>query len=523
MPTHFDIVRTTVFCFLATTPIYNAKALDPQAPILPDGFVAQALDISWDNATGLTFASDGRLFVWEKAGRIWIVENGVRSAQPLLDISDEIGNWRDHGLLGVVLHPDFLNTGYIYLAYVVDRHHLFKFGTPVYDPYANEYFDATIARLTRYRATPESNFEEIDPASRTVLIGETPQDGIPILHQSHGVGSIIFGSDGTLLLTCGDGASYSALDDGGSDGGSYAPQGLSDGIIRPKEDVGAFRAQLIDCHNGKILRVDPATGDGVPSNPFYDPLEPRSPRSRVWALGLRNPFRVTYRPGTGSHNVADADPGVLYVGDVGWMTWEELSVVRRGGENLGWPLFEGLEWHGAYRNQLTSNLDAPNPFASIGSCTQTHFDFQDLLQQDTLDPEPFFANPCDPQTPIPESARVFLHTRPVVDWHHDGPGPARTGVYDGLDADVAEIGTAGSPVAGNTFGGNCAIGGIWYLGDAFPAPYRETYFLGDYVGGWIRNLVFDQADQLIEVREFMSDGGLIVSMAEHPIDGSLAL
>ena len=113
------------------------------------------------------------------------------------------------------------------------------------------------------------------------------------------------------MATCGDGA---GLTDAGSDPKSYYVNGLSDGILRPKENVGAFRSQMIDSLSGKVLRLDPLTGNGVPSNPYYDPANPRAPRSRVWALGLRNPFRMTLRPGTGSHNPADGTPASLRSG-----------------------------------------------------------------------------------------------------------------------------------------------------------------------------------------------------------------
>ena len=51
------------------------------------------------------------------------------------------------------------------------------------------------------------------------------------------------------------------------------------------------------CAPGLRQSVDPATGDGLPSNPFYDAAAPRSWASRVWTLGLRQPFRATLRPG----------------------------------------------------------------------------------------------------------------------------------------------------------------------------------------------------------------------------------
>ena len=91
----------------------------------------------------------------------------------------------------------------------------------------------------------------------------------------------MFGEDGTLLVSAGEGASAQAADIGGLQTGRSAPQALADGIIRPKENVGAFRAQLVDSLNGKVLRIDPATGNGLPSNPYYDAANPRAPRSRV--------------------------------------------------------------------------------------------------------------------------------------------------------------------------------------------------------------------------------------------------
>ena len=119
----------------------------------------------------------------------------------------------------------------------------------------------------------------MDYSSRRVLLGETKTAGFPILYQSHGVGSLMFGTDGTLLASCGDGASYSSNDIGSAPETYYA-QALSDGILKPKENVGAYRAQLVDSLSGKIVRIDPATGDGIPSNPFYDPANPRAARSR---------------------------------------------------------------------------------------------------------------------------------------------------------------------------------------------------------------------------------------------------
>jgi glucose/arabinose dehydrogenase len=308
---------------------------------LPAGFSEEDVGSLWTEPVGLAFGSGpqgaDRIYVWERAGRVWILENGVNSWVPLLDIRDEVGAWRDYGMLGFALDPNFQQNGYIYVSYVVDRHHLLNAGQPDYDPNANEYLAATIGRVTRYTARASDGFRTVDPASRLVLVGETMSTGIPILHGSHGPGSLVFGTDGTLLVAVGDAASWEGMDDGGNDGNSYAAQGLIDGIIQAKEDVGAFRSQLLDSLNGKVLRLDPRTGNGLASNPFFDPTNPRSAKSRVWALGLRNPYRMTLRPETGSHLPEEGNPGVLVLGDVGWEDWEEVHVITSGGKNCGWP------------------------------------------------------------------------------------------------------------------------------------------------------------------------------------------
>ncbi|HNA32436.1 MAG TPA: PQQ-dependent sugar dehydrogenase, partial [Flavobacteriales bacterium] len=202
---------------------------------------------------GFTFDANGRWYVWERGGKVWIVENGVKLSPPLIDLSAEVGGWRDHGLLGFTLDPDFLTNGKIYLMYAVDRHHLMNFGTGNYNPATNQYYAATIMRITRYTAVGPT-FNSVDPASRTVLLGETRKTGAIMTHESHSTGQLCFGTDGTLLATIGDGASYNSTDVG-SDAGTYFAQALTDSIMRPKENVGALRSQLVDCFNGKLLRM----------------------------------------------------------------------------------------------------------------------------------------------------------------------------------------------------------------------------------------------------------------------------
>jgi glucose/arabinose dehydrogenase/PKD repeat protein len=485
---------------------------------LPTGFVEETVGFGWNEVVGVTFAADGRMYAWERGGKVWIVENGVKSATPFLDLSEEVGGWRDFGLLGFCLHPQFYTNGYLYLLYMVDHHHLKNFGTPNYDPNTDEYFTATISRLTRYTARSSDGFRSVDPASRKILLGESITTGIPSTHQSHGPGSVLFGTDGTLLVSCGDGASYSSADVG-SAGETYWQVALDEGIIRPKENVGSLRAQMVDSLSGKILRLDPATGDGVPSNPFYDSTAPRSARSRVWALGLRNPCRVNLRPGTGSTNPAEANPGVLYIGDVGWRTWEDLNVCTGPGQNFGWPIFEGLEVQSAYVNPNIVNQDAPNPLLGVNGCTRQFFYFKELIVQETLG-TPSWPNPCDSTRQIPASIPHFVHRRPALDWKHD-TGPARAGIFSGTNAAVINVGASGSPVSGSTFPGNCSIGGVWYTRADFPPEYRNIYYHADYGEQWIKMFTFDANHRLSRVQDFATSAGGLVFVTSDPVGGGL--
>lgn len=98
--------------------------------------------------------------------------------------------------------------------------------------------------------------------------------------------------------------------------------------------------------NGKVLRVNldgsipadnPLQGKSVSAckAPNQAPSEQsKSPRTEIWAWGLRNPFRIWGDPKTGN----------VWVGDVGEITYEEIDVIpKSGGKHFGWPYREGAE------------------------------------------------------------------------------------------------------------------------------------------------------------------------------------
>lgn len=236
----------------------------------------------------LTHAGDGsgRLFVVEKTGKIWVIDNGEVQSTPFLDVSGKIttaGN--EQGLLGMAFAPNFIESGHVFINYT-DRQ-----GTTVVERY-------TVAGDAPNRADPQSAF--------TVLT-------VPQPASNHNAGMLDFGPDGYLYVPLGDGG---AANDRFGNG------------------------QNPDALLGKILRLD-VTGDPTqpylipPDNPFVAAdWNGRSVRDEIWAIGLRNPWRTSF----------DRVTGDFWIADVGQNRFEEVNVVPSGapgGYNFGWPIMEG--------------------------------------------------------------------------------------------------------------------------------------------------------------------------------------
>ena len=474
--------------------------------------------------TSIRFDEIGQGYITLKRGVVRVVDTtGLLLPEPLIDISEEVIGSGDHGLVSIALDPNFLQNGFFYLLYSVDRHHLMHFGKATYDPSKTTDKQATIGRITRYQADASNNFATVIAESRKILVGVDIADlSFPILMASHGLGTLAFAEDGTLLASCGDAGGFQAPDVGSSRH-TYFQQALDDGIIRPKDNVGAFRAQMPDNLAGKIVRLDPATGEGVPSNPYYDAANPRAPRSRVWSLGFRNPFRFVIAPETGDHNPAAGQPGTIYVGDVGAGSWEEVSKVTEGGQNFGWPLHEGFGgWE--FLPLKTPNFDAPVPkLADSIPCNRTHLYFQDLFQEEHISQKYTFTNPCNDSLLIPENIPVFHHTRPLLAWNNhlwNKPTRLQVPVFDKngegwgqpIEASEVEIEAA--------FDGFSSMPALFYTEGDFPEELHHTLFVSDF-SGWIKTLHFDDQQALIRIDNFMERDTGIVDVELHPKDGCM--
>ncbi|MDJ0903037.1 MAG: PQQ-dependent sugar dehydrogenase [Xenococcus sp. MO_188.B8] len=290
--------------------------------------IRQTVITGLDLPTAIDWTPDGAtIFIAEKGGVIKAFTNGQLLGNPVLDISSQVNEFQDRGLSDIAVHPDFFNgSPYLYAAYTYDPPEVLE-NTGLAGP------DGSGNRAGRLgRFTVDLETLTVVPGSEEVIVGrnstwdnfngfvdstidfnEPPALGIvnkiPDFlagdSVSHSTGTVEFGPDGALYFSNGDGTSFNQVD--------------------PR----TVRVQDLDTLSGKILRIDPITGAGLADNPFYDG-DPNSNRSKVYQYGLRNPFRFNVDPETGT----------VYIGDVGWFTWEEVNVGAPGA-NFGWPYYEG--------------------------------------------------------------------------------------------------------------------------------------------------------------------------------------
>ncbi len=220
------------------------------------------------------------LYVVEKPGRIRLIRDGTVAERPVLDISDQVSDQSEQGLLSIAFAPDFADSHLLY-AYFTDT--------------------AQDQRVVEYELSADG--ASIDPDSRRDVLR------MDDFASNHNGGLLMFGPDKLLYIGTGDG-------------------GIADDPQRNAQDLGSPL--------GKLLRIDPSPSGGrpygiPPGNPF---LDTPGARPEVYSYGLRNPWRFSF----------DRDGGALSIGDVGQNTLEEVDYVPPGGgrgANFGWSAYEG--------------------------------------------------------------------------------------------------------------------------------------------------------------------------------------
>jgi PKD repeat protein len=360
------------------------------------------------------FASDGDVLVAEMHGRVKRFDGlGDPTPETVLDLTRNVHGFWDRGLLGIALDPNYASNQRIYVLYTHDAAiggTAPRWGnpdSPVFDgcpnpPGATSDGCVVSGRLSQITLNGTPNPPE------QVLIEDWCQQ-----YPSHSIGNLEFDSQGNLYASAGDGASFT-FTDWGQDGNPVNPCQDPGGTAPtpPTAQGGALRSQDLRTAgdpvglDGTVIKVNPATGAGLPSNPNGGSADANT--RRIIAHGLRNPFRFAISP-----------DNELWIGDVGWSSWEELNRMTTSPStvvNFGWPCYEGAGRQPGYDS---ANLSICEGLYSAGN-------------------------------PVASPAFTYPHSAPVV------PGETCP--------------TGSSSVTGVDF----------YEGGPFPAAYDDALFFADY-------------------------------------------
>jgi len=240
----------------------------------------------------------------------------------LIDIRDKVAYGGERGLLGVAMHKGFKTNGRFYVSFSC-RGARARIGCNTGDTIIDEY------RVPNPGGPPASLKARLSTRRR---IFRTFQP-----YPNHNGGQVLFSPDPA------DPHLYLMLGDGGSGGD-------------PDN-----RAQPLNKPHGKIHRFDVDStfkrkGPGVaPKDNPYTKTPGAIPT--IWTNGMRNPWRCSF----------DRDTYVMYCGDVGQDTMEEVDIITKGG-NYGWSRFEGtLDYN-------EDRLLKGNPVVTPPILTYTHDD-----------------------------------------------------------------------------------------------------------------------------------------------------
>lgn len=246
-----------------------------------------------------------RLFICEHGGIIDVITNlAAPNRTVFMNLSSRTYFSGEAGLLGLAFHPGFATNGYFYVSY-------------------NSKPNSSLADIVSRFKISSTNSNQGDPNSEVQLYSQ------PDRADNHNGGDVHFGPDGYLYISVGDeGNEYNTLHDA-----QHIDQNLFSGILRV--DVDRLPGSLApNPDSGATISTNYTI---PPDNPFVGAttfdgatVNPAQVRTEFWAVGLRNPWRFSFDPVT----------GLLYCGDVGQDTVEEVDIIKKGG-NYGWATYEG--------------------------------------------------------------------------------------------------------------------------------------------------------------------------------------
>lgn len=252
--------------------------------------------------TGMAFLADNDFFVIEKStGQVKRVVDGQVS-EPVLDLA--VNFFDERGLLGIALHPQFADNGYVYLYWTASGLGDGDEGRIGPDTDAERELPELGNRVDRFTWDGTAlNWDRMVVALRSNTL-ETDTSGR--IRGNHDAGPLVFGQDGKLYIVNGDQNLRAQL------------QNLPDGA--PPDDANFA---------GVVLRLND-DGSVPDDNPFFAAGtaigdEAGENVQMIWTYGVRNSFGLAVHP----------DTGALWQTENGDDSWDEVNIFPAG-SNSGW-------------------------------------------------------------------------------------------------------------------------------------------------------------------------------------------
>lgn len=278
-----------------------ATATTGEAP--PDyRFTVETLLEGMPQPMELEVAPDGRIFFNEYGGTLRIYDPKTKQTVEAGRI--EVWNGQENGFLGFALDPAFVTNGWIYC---------------LQSPK-----DFNGQHLMRYTMTGD----KLDLASGKLMLAFEEQRK----ECCHHAGSVEFGPGGLLYISTGDNTHPHG------DSGGYAP--IDERAERYPWDAQKSAANT-NALTGKILRIKPQP-DGTYAIPDGNLFPPGTAKTRpeIYAMGCRNPWRMSVDQQTGIVYWGDVGPDAGDDGPRGSRGYDEINQAKKAG-NFGWPYFIG--------------------------------------------------------------------------------------------------------------------------------------------------------------------------------------
>lgn len=273
------------------------------AIITPNDFDDKQVQGMW-MTTDFAFLPGGEMLITTKNGQIYIMRNPLALDSPkdlVLDLASKICTNGERGVNSILVDGNFDANRYVYVYYTWNLNNDCGTDTPT----------APVNRLSRFRLKDDFHFDE----GSEIKLFQTDA----VIKQYHNGGGIVWGKDGNIWLTTGDGGER-------------------------EHNFENAAGQRLDNLRAKLVRVTPS--GGIPSdNPFQGPNSVRCSDTgktslgkecqEIFALGLRNPWSMSVDP--------DKDYTRVLITDVGGSAWEEIDESGVGYEkaNYGFPIREG--------------------------------------------------------------------------------------------------------------------------------------------------------------------------------------